>query len=288
MCFICVRTCAHSFSTDAPSGTPQVTVVPVSQWVTDLADRDIFANSKLYLDTTEAFTVSFELDHAGTGAWPRPYTLTSKFRHGAAEMDTEIMGLLLKNCIRAKTFQQKVAAETAFQKHEHAHPEIITQLPASSDLRVALGHRLHPDTRGCLRGLHSASRLNDTLGPFVSKDPNNTARPLIQLADEQVRRVQTDNFEPLRLGTDQIVLYGRNSAAHLNGKLGTLLELKSGSVSASRCSLTMGRRRSPLSLATTHTLCSSVYEPTIQQYISWYMITHSAFKTRPHLVRPRY
>jgi hypothetical protein len=228
---ICVRTFAHALPSGAPSGTPQVTAMPLSQWVKDLNERDISDHSKHHLDMLSGgFTVSLEVDHAGTETWPRPFTMNQTFRHPPAKMDKALLALLLQDCRGASTFTEKVAAESAFEDHKHAHPETTAQLDVNSSLRVALCHRLQHDTRGCLRGLRSASHLNDTLGLFVSEDPNNPTRSLILLSGGQVRSVPKASFEALRPDTGCVVLHGLTGAAHLNGKCGTLLGLKRGSL----------------------------------------------------------
>jgi len=244
---VCVRTFANSSSSGLPSGTPQLTAMPASQWAQDLYERGMSeAHTALFPDceyaVTEAFTMSIELNHAGTETWPRYATMSMNFRD-PMKMDEALLAQLLQVCILANTFQEKLAAESAVEAHKHAHPEIITQLDVNSPLRVALRHRVHHDTRGCLRGLCSASHLNDTLGLFVSADPKNPSRSIVQLADGQVRSVPKASFEPLRLDTGGVVLHGLTGAAHLNGKLGTLLELNRKSVDRVTVRLVDGRHQ---------------------------------------------
>jgi hypothetical protein len=45
-----------------------------------------------------------------------------------------------------------------------------------------------------------------------------------------VRSVSNTNFERLKYGTGRVVLHGLVGSAHLNGKRGTLIRLKPGSL----------------------------------------------------------
>jgi|AntAceMinimDraft_5_1070358.scaffolds.fasta_scaffold27425_1 hypothetical protein len=223
---ILVQTSKQTLSSGAPDGTPQLTAVTLRQW------KDILGQSEFERDDFDAnktYIICFDLDHTGSETWPRHRSLIMQHHLDPVRMDFE---LLLKECTEAKSFPEKVAAESAFQVLKLSHPLLVSEfmLPEKKTVRLHFGHRISAGILGCIRGLCGASHLNDKLGLFISKDPNNPMRSAVELADGQVRSVADTNFELLKLGTSRVVLHGLTGAAHLNGKYGTLIQLKSGSL----------------------------------------------------------
>ena len=70
------------------------------------------------IDLGSYYTVVLDLSHAGTETWPRPNTITMQYRQTAERMDVKLIEHLLNECTsEAKTFLEKVTAESAFQEH---------------------------------------------------------------------------------------------------------------------------------------------------------------------------
>lgn len=196
------------------------------QWKNLLGQTGEF--ERYEFDAKYSYVVCFDLEHTGSETWPRHLSFISQHTMDGDRMDFEV---LLKECTDAKSFPEKLVAESAFQELKLAHQELVTWLPVlDQTLGLHYGLRIYTDVLGCVRGLRGASHLNDTLGLFISKDPNNSTRSAVELADGQVRSVSNTNFECLKYGTGRVVLHGLVGAAHLNGKRGTLIRLKPGSL----------------------------------------------------------
>ena len=229
-----LRTFHHYPSPDAPgAGTPYLTAVPWSDLVQIFGDGFASAFDKMDIDLGSYSTVVLDLSHAGTETWPRPNTITMQYRQNAERMDVKLIKHLLNECTsEAKTFLEKVTAESAFQEHMLAHGDLVVKLwETDSSWRLKLDHRLSENICGCFLGVfREASHLNATLGLFISEDPKAPMQSLVQLAEGQVHSVPEANFEFLRLGINRVVLHGLIGAAHLNDKRGTLLHLKPGSL----------------------------------------------------------
>jgi len=222
--YILVQTFKHVSSSGAPAGTPHLTALTRDQWKQLIGGGE--SEMEIYeTDVESSYIVCFDLENPGSETWPRRMSLCMQHSMTADRMDFEVH---LKECTDAKSFPEKIVAEAAFQELKLAHPLLVSSLVK---IPTHFGHRLSAGgVIGCVRGLRGASHLNDTIGLFISKDPNNPKRSAVELADGQVRSVSDTNFDLLRIGTGRVDLHGLTGAAHLNGKRGTLLRVKPGSL----------------------------------------------------------
>jgi len=233
-CIISVETFKHPSLSGAPAGTPHLKAVPQSQLIQRFPDQSVTSYTADF-EPDVRYMVHIKLDHAGTETWPA-ITYTLRYWEEPAVMEFQ---LLDSECDRAKTFREKVAAESALQEYKLAHVGLVTTLQSADrviDWVGKLGHRLLQDGRGCFRNItgtleqHRIKPINNTLGLIRGQDPNVPTRLVVEAADGEIYGVSEANFEFMRMGSRRVTFHGLIGAAHLNGKGGTLVRLKPGSL----------------------------------------------------------
>lgn len=199
---------------------PRVTVIPRMEWLNDCPP---FNSGEFHAD--KDYVVLVHCNHVEAEKWPN-VVIAQKYTFDALWLDHIVK---FRDYAHADTFEKRVASFSNVIEYQMAHPELYLSdnpPPKVEECRVVI-------CRVVIRGLHNpcALHLNDTIGllqPFDPKAPQ--GRRIIEVA-EGLRSISLHNIEPFDPGTDRVILRGLVGAeAHLNGKRGLLLRLKSSSL----------------------------------------------------------